>query len=148
MQNIKMIAAGVVLSGTGTDGSRGIRAIKGENGFGIVAKTLMTLKYDGMPNSAINSGHVDLVLQSTEIGHELKNIIHFHIAIPVLIMMAPCHVKHTMGLLNSLKHGVNVDFSLYKENTILRRIERRMTSLKKSIIPLIIWLTYKIIKMR
>ncbi|MCT8986495.1 chemotaxis protein CheB [Shewanella phaeophyticola] len=121
-------AIGVVLSGTGTDGSRGIRAIKGENGFGIVQDP-HDAKYDGMPNSAINSGHVDLILQSTEIGHELKNIIHFprNTGIDNDGTM-PRETYH--GIIKQLKARRNVDFSLYKENTILRRIERRMTSLK------------------
>ncbi|WP_282109726.1 chemotaxis protein CheB [Shewanella algicola] len=121
-------AIGVVLSGTGTDGSRGIRAIKGENGFGIVQDP-NDAKYDGMPNSAINSGHVDLILQATEIGHELKNIIHFprNTGIDNDGTM-PRETYH--GIIKQLKARCNVDFSLYKENTILRRIERRMTSLK------------------
>ena len=121
-------AIGVVLSGTGTDGSRGIRAIKGENGFGIVQDP-HDAKYDGMPNSAINSGHVDLILQATEIGHELKNIIHF--PRNTGIDNDGTMPRETyQGIIKQLKARRNVDFSLYKENTILRRIERRMTSLK------------------
>ncbi|MDV7104837.1 chemotaxis protein CheB [Vibrio sp. TH_r3] len=121
-------AIGVVLSGTGTDGSRGIRAIKGENGFGVVQDP-NDAKYDGMPNSAINSGNVDLILQATEIGHELKNIIYFprNYGIDNDGTM-PRETYH--GIIQLLKLHCKVDFSLYKENTILRRIERRMTSLK------------------
>lgn len=121
-------AVGIVLSGTGTDGSRGIRAIKGENGFGIVQDP-KDAKFDGMPESAINSGNVDLILQATEIGEELSQLIHRprplededEINVPREIYS---------GIIFMLKKHCKVDFGLYKENTILRRIERRMTSLK------------------
>ncbi|MBR7890191.1 hypothetical protein J9B83_14870 [Marinomonas sp. A79] len=121
-------AIGIVLSGTGTDGSRGIRAIKGENGFGIVQDP-KDAKYDGMPNSAINSGNVDLIVQSTEIGTELKNIMHFPRRRSVDNENAISRETYN-GIINILKKQCKVDFTLYKENTIVRRIDRRMTSLR------------------
>ena len=121
-------AIGIILSGTGSDGSRGIRAIKAENGFGIVQDP-NTAKYDGMPNSAINSGNVDLIIAPERIGAELKSIAMFprtrHIADDKAI---PREIYN--GIIRLLKLHSKVDFSLYKENTILRRIDRRMTSLK------------------
>lgn len=121
-------AIGIVLSGTGTDGSRGIRAIKGENGFGIVQDP-KDAKYDGMPNSAINSGNVDLIVQSTEIGTELKNILHFPRRHSLDNDSAISRETYN-GIINILKKQCKVDFTLYKENTIVRRIDRRMTSLR------------------
>ncbi len=121
-------AIGIVLSGTGTDGSRGIRAIKGENGFGIVQDP-KDAKYDGMPNSAINSGNVDLIVQSTEIGTELKNIMHFPRRRSVDNANEISRETYN-GIINILKKQCKVDFTLYKENTIVRRIDRRMTSLR------------------
>ena len=67
---------GIVLSGTGTDGSRGVRLIKGEGGF-TIAQDPTTAKFDGMPDSAINSGSVDLILSPEDIGKELVNIMKF-----------------------------------------------------------------------
>ena len=121
-------AIGIVLSGTGTDGSRGIRAIKGEGGFGIVQDP-NTAKYDGMPNAAINSGNVDLILTPEEMGPELKNISSFPRQIP-LGSKAVLPRDSYFGILGVLKKRFNVDFTLYKENTIMRRIERRMRALK------------------
>lgn len=67
---------GIVLSGTGTDGSRGVRLIKGEGGF-TIAQDPSTAKFNGMPDSAINSGSVDLILSPEDIGKELINIMKF-----------------------------------------------------------------------
>ncbi|BBP44686.1 hypothetical protein THMIRHAS_00590 [Thiosulfatimonas sediminis] len=121
-------AIGIVLSGTGTDGSRGIRAIKGEGGFGI-AQDPNTAKYDGMPNSAINSGNVDLILPPEEIGPELKNISTFPRQVP-LGFETNLSRESYYEILRLLKRRFKIDFSQYKETTIMRRIERRMTALK------------------
>lgn len=121
-------AIGIILSGTGSDGSRGIRAIKAENGFGIVQDP-NTAKYDGMPNSAINSGNVDLIVSPEQIGAELKSIVMFP-RDRTIIDEKTIPRETYIGIIRLLKLHSKVDFSLYKENTILRRIERRMTSLK------------------
>ncbi|WP_344934571.1 chemotaxis protein CheB [Zhongshania borealis] len=121
-------AIGIILSGTGSDGSRGIRAIKAENGFGIVQDP-NTAKYDGMPNSAINSGNVDLIVSPEQIGAELKSIVMFP-RDRTLIDDKNIPRETYIGIIRQLKLHSKVDFSLYKENTILRRIDRRMTSLK------------------
>lgn len=121
-------AIGIILSGTGSDGSRGIRAIKGENGIGIVQDP-NDAKYDGMPNSAINSGNVDLIVPAAEIGEELNNILLFprsRIQDGDRLLERETYDK----ILTLIKNSCNVDFSLYKENTMVRRIERRMISLK------------------
>lgn len=121
-------AIGIVLSGTGTDGARGIRAIKGEGGFSI-AQDPNTAKYDGMPNSAINSGSVDLILAPEEIGIELKNLLKF--SRRRSIQVEPLLSREAYNtILRKLKREYKVDFALYKESTIVRRIERRMTALK------------------
>lgn len=119
---------GVILSGTGSDGARGIRAIKGENGLGIVQDP-NTAKYNGMPNAAINSGNVDLILPASEIGEELKNVLMFPIARSREDESTVSRDIYN-SIIRQLKIHCNVDFGLYKENTIIRRIERRMASLK------------------
>ena len=121
-------AIGIVLSGTGSDGARGIRAIKGESGFGIVQDP-NTAKYNGMPNAAINSGNVDLILSPTEMGEELKNLLVFpSISRQGDSPLVPIDVYRS--IMKLIKAHCKVDFTLYKESTIERRIERRMVSLK------------------
>jgi len=66
-------AVGVILSGTGSDGSRGMRAIKAAGGV-TLAQTAESAKYDGMPVAAIESGAVDIVADAEEIGRELGRI--------------------------------------------------------------------------
>jgi len=122
-------AIGIVLSGTGSDGARGIRAIKGEGGFGI-AQDPNAAKYNGMPNSAINSGNIDLILNAQEIGLELKNILKFPRAHNYSFEETAISRDNYNRIMGLVKKHFNVDFTLYKETTILRRIERRMTTLK------------------
>ena len=73
-------AIGIILSGTGSDGSRGIRAIKAEGGF-TIAQEPESAKYDGMPISAINTGNIDLILPPENIADELLDIIKYPIKI-------------------------------------------------------------------
>ncbi|MFW1678357.1 CheR family methyltransferase [Pontibacter sp. JAM-7] len=121
-------AIGIVLSGTGSDGARGIRAIKGENGLGIVQEP-SSAKYDGMPNAAINSSNVDLIIPATQIGDELLNYMMFRQNRAIDSEQSMARETYN-GIIRLLKKHCDVDFGLYKENTILRRIERRMTTLK------------------
>lgn len=121
-------AIGIVLSGTGSDGARGIRIIKGEGGFGIVQDP-GTAKYDGMPNAAINSGNVDLIVPASEIGKELKNIADFPNKRKVEFD-SELSKDNYLEILMLLKKARKVDFNLYKKTTVLRRIQRRMTALK------------------
>lgn len=121
-------AIGIVLSGTGTDGSRGIRAIKGEGGFSI-AQDPNTAKYDGMPNVAINSGNIDMILSPEEIGPELKNISSYPRQKPLGFESNFSREVYDEILL-LLKRRFKVDFTLYKEATIMRRMLRRLTALR------------------
>ena len=124
-------AIGIILSGTGSDGSRGIRAIKAEGGF-TIAQEPESAKYDGMPISSINTGNIDLILTPENIGNELIEIIQY----PVRMAEkgeTEDHQKYNnvyKNILSKLVKETKVDFSLYKSSTIVRRIERRMTTLK------------------
>lgn len=71
-------SAGVVLSGTGTDGTSGIRAIKESGGLTIVQQP-ESAKFDGMPRSAISTGLVDWVLPPRKIADEIVNFARYHI---------------------------------------------------------------------
>lgn len=117
-------AVGIILSGTGSDGSHGIRAIKAEGGITIVQDE-NTAKYNGMPHAAIETGHVDLVLPPEKIGPELLSIIKYPHIKPLSSRYekAPDNLQQIFAMLLR-RHGC--DFSDYKPTTINRRIERRM----------------------
>ena len=120
-------AIGIVLSGTGSDGAEGVRAIRRAGGL-VLAQSPASAEFDGMPRSALATGLVDFELPPDEMGARL---------------LAFCrHVQHRLpeALATPLPHGDSAlqkimilvrartghDFSLYKPSTILRRIARRM----------------------
>ena len=116
----------VILSGTGTDGTLGARAVKGELGL-VIAQDPETAAYDGMPRSVIEAGLADLILPPQRIGEQLLDYIHR------LPSMVPLAAAAPDGLFNVLPKIVTLirdptgnDFSDYKEGTLLRRITRRM----------------------
>ena len=119
---------GIILSGTGSDGSRGIRTIKAEGGF-TIAQQPQNAKYDGMPNSAINTGNVDLILDVEVIGKEILEIVTYpNRNKPTNIITESTAIYK--NILNKLHMHKSIDFSLYKSSTINRRIERRMAAQK------------------
>ena len=121
-------AIGIVLSGTGTDGSHGVKAIKG--GFGMVmAQDEKTAKYDGMPRSAVATGLVDFILPPGKMPRELVR--YARRALGKMRSGAGAAGGHTpdapQQIFLLLRARTGHDFSLYKKNTICRRIERRMS---------------------
>jgi two-component system, chemotaxis family, CheB/CheR fusion protein len=118
-------AVGIILSGMGSDGSSGIRSIKEKNGIVLVQEP-ETAKFDSMPRSAIESGLVDIVAPPEKLAPEL---IHFLKHIPVVKSNLNKEVKDKSALekiIILLRTHTGNDFSLYKKNTVYRRIERRM----------------------
>src|SRR5213083_6567 len=122
---------GIVLSGTGSDGTAGLRAIKAAGGL-TFAQTEASAKFDAMPRSAIRSGFVDLVLPPDAIARELRRIanhpsIRRPLSDPEEIEKAAYRQADDLGrIFLSLKKQMGVDFSAYKESTLIRRIQRRM----------------------
>ena len=117
----------IVLSGTGSDGTLGVQAIKGEGGMVMVQKP-DTTKYDGMPRSAISSGMVDYELPPVEMPmHLLAYATH---AVGRLTNVKTSHepkdVKELQKAFYLLSNQTGHDFSLYKPSTIERRMERRI----------------------
>ncbi len=119
---------GIILSGTGSDGSRGVRAIKAAAGFTIVQEP-KSAKYDGMPNSAIHTGTIDLILQPEDMGKELQEMLNYAGKI-VLKKATSTTTNIYRNILSKLREIKGVDFNHYKPSTIERRIERRMVALK------------------
>lgn len=115
----------VVLSGTGTEGALGIRAIKGEGGMAMVQDP-ESAKYDGMPRHAIATGLVDYILPPEKMPSQLVSFTHRATVLPP--STAPT-IKES-DLLDKIfilvRAQTGHDFSFYKRNTILRRIDRRM----------------------
>ena len=121
-------AIGVVLSGTASDGTLGLTAIKGEGGI-TFAQDTRTAKYDGMPASAIAAGCVDFILPPEEIAQELARIRqHPYVAGTSLgVIEGDDSAEAAMvQIFRQLRRATRVDFSEYKPPTIGRRIQRRM----------------------
>jgi two-component system CheB/CheR fusion protein len=123
-------AIGIILSGTGSDGTVGLREIKANGGF-TFAQDLNTAKYNGMPQSAITSGCVDWVLPPEKIALEIINIIRNGpslLASPDQQILPHSLANQLKKLLFNVKNKTKINFSGYKEATIWRRIERRMAA--------------------
>ncbi|MFA7238835.1 MAG: chemotaxis protein CheB [Sulfuricellaceae bacterium] len=119
-------AIGVILSGTGSDGSAGISAIKAVGGF-TFAQDPEAAKYSGMPQAAISTGCVEWVLTCKGIAEEITAIARAHGLIDRTPKLenSPATMK---GLLQMVYKQSKIDFSGYKEATLSRRVERRMAA--------------------
>ncbi len=125
----KSCSVGIILSGTGSDGTKGIRTIK-ETGGTIIVQEPSSAQFDGMPNSAISTNFVDHIQKPGEIAAILLNLAKHHIQLNINT------VKKTDGkpnevvflqILEEIRKGNGIDFRKYKENTLLRRLEKRMS---------------------
>lgn len=117
----------VILSGTGSDGSLGLREIKGEGGM-VMAQEPVTAKYDGMPRNAIATGLVDFILPPEQMPRHLIEFAARAYAPGLKPPMAePLQESDEIEkILILLRNKTGHDFSYYKPNTIIRRIKRRM----------------------
>jgi two-component system CheB/CheR fusion protein len=116
----------IILSGTGTEGTLGLRAIKGEGGM-VMVQSSESAKYDGMPRSAISTGLVDYTLPADKMPEQLIDYVQHEFG-----RMPPKSSKPllTEDLLDkvflAVRSQTGHDFSYYKHSTIIRRVERRM----------------------
>ena len=121
----KELAVGVILSGMGSDGSIGVGAIKEHNGL-VMVQEPATAKFDSMPRNAIESVVVDIVAAPNDLpGKLLAYLKH----IPAVKSDLEVDIKDKSALekvIIILRTQTGNDFSLYKKNTVYRRIERRM----------------------
>ncbi|OGB04105.1 MAG: chemotaxis protein CheB [Burkholderiales bacterium RIFCSPHIGHO2_12_FULL_61_11] len=119
-------AIGVILSGMGSDGTLGLRAIKENAGLALV-QTPATAKFDSMPRSAIDAGLADIIAPAEDLPGKIvdyiKRIPSAASSGPVLELKAQSALEKIVIL---LRERTGNDFSLYKRNTVYRRIERRM----------------------
>ncbi len=120
-------AIGVVLSGTGSDGTLGLKAIKGEGGL-TVTQDPATAKYDGMPNRAVDTGLIDYIRPPAEMPAAIIAYAQ-HAFPPEAPSVAPILTRAQdprHDLFTLLRQQTGHDFSGYKASTIGRRIQRRM----------------------
>jgi two-component system CheB/CheR fusion protein len=131
-ENMRDRAIGVILSGTASDGTIGLKAIKAEGGITFAQND--TAKFDGMPRSAIAAGAVDFILAPQAIAHELAALGRDRIPRPAAEQ--PFGDSGAMDeILEMVRRRSGVDFRLYKQATIQRRLARRMAAQRAETLP-------------
>ena len=116
----------VILSGTGSDGTSGIKSIKKHDGL-VLVQDPASAKFDGMPRSAINTGLADFVLPPRELAEEILNFSNYPAIVDISDNEELFSDKDTLSLIYlTMKRVSGIDFTYYKKTTVLRRIERRM----------------------
>ena len=124
--DLQQQSIGVILSGMGSDGSLGLRAIKSKGG-GIFVQDPSSAKFDGMPRSAINACPIDVTVSAEELPAKiLAYLRHVHSVVKQDISQEEKALSGLEKVVILLRTQTGQDFSLYKKSTIYRRIERRM----------------------
>lgn len=118
-------AIGIILSGTGSDGTLGIKAIKEQGGL-VMVQDFTNAKFDGMPKSALATGLVDYVLDANKMGDALVKFVNHINIIKDEDILTDKTETDLAKILSVIRNQVNIDFSFYKPRTIIRRIERRI----------------------
>lgn len=121
-------AIGIVLTGTGTDGTVGLAAIKERGGLAIVQDPAEA-EYDGMPRSAVTAGVVDLVLPVAGIADHLVRLARLEPRLPPIAEdgTLPADARQLLQrILGQIRGRTGNDMTGYKESTVWRRIRRRM----------------------
>jgi chemotaxis methyl-accepting protein methylase/nitrogen-specific signal transduction histidine kinase len=119
-------SVGVILSGMGSDGTLGLRAIKEKGGL-VVVQDPASAKFDGMPRSAIEAGVADIVAPAAELPEKISRYLSH---VPDTLPGDPAadgNLKNSLDkIIILIRAHTGHDFSFYKKNTLYRRIERRM----------------------
>ena len=132
-EDMQHLAVGVVLSGADADGALGLKTIRGEGGVSIV-QSPETATHSSMPRSSIASDHVDLVISPREIGVELSRLAR-HFRRPDVQLLekgqdVPTEQEDYQHILQLLRTHSGLELRQYKQETIRRRIARRMVLLR------------------
>ena len=120
-------AIGVILSGTGSDGTLGLKEISKAGGLAIVEDP-KEAKYDGMPKSALESGYVDFSLPVKEISQQLALHGNRAVIIPGQKKDPLIPKSYLEKIIAMIRNATGHDLSLYKTGTISRRIEKRINT--------------------
>ncbi|MDO5112134.1 MAG: chemotaxis protein CheB, partial [Clostridia bacterium] len=125
-EEMKERAIAVVLSGTGSDGTSGVKAVKEQGGL-VIVQDPASAKFDGMPKSAINTGLTDFILSPADIAEEIVNFCNYPtVAQPEEGSDLFSDEELLARIYMILKRTCGIDYTHYKRNTVTRRIERRM----------------------
>ncbi|MEZ5889106.1 MAG: chemotaxis protein CheB [Xanthobacteraceae bacterium] len=123
------LAIAIVLSGTGSDGANGLRAVKAHGGI-TFAQEPSSAKYESMPRAAMTIGGADLILPPTEIAGKLAVIAQGHSLNLGLAEKADDGGNTFQTIIRHIRRQTGIDFSKYKEGTLRRQIARRMSALQ------------------
>lgn len=123
-EEYKEKSIGIILSGTGTDGSRGIKTIK-ESGGVILVQDPLSAQFNGMPNAAIASGLAEFVAEPEAMAAVLQQIPNLDLATELSKNQSNDEIFS--NILDEIKIYAGIDFKQYKKNTLVRRIEKRMS---------------------
>ncbi|MBF0288578.1 MAG: PAS domain-containing protein [SAR324 cluster bacterium] len=120
-------AIGIILSGTGSDGTRGVRAIK-ELGGMVMVQAEDSAKFDGMPRSAIDTGLADFILSPAEMPGQLVSFVkHPYASKSEFSEKLLTNEDGLTRIFSLLREKHKIDFTYYKPSTVIRRIERRIS---------------------
>ena len=123
----KELSVGVILSGMGSDGTMGLRAIKEKAGVALVQEPA-SAKFDSMPRSAIDAGLADLIAPAEHLPEKIIGFLsHVRTITTTELTLEDKDQSGLEKVLILLRARTGQDFSLYKKNTVYRRIERRMS---------------------
>lgn len=124
-EEYKEKSIGVILSGTGSDGSGGIKTIK-EGGGVIFVQDPITAQFDGMPNSSIATGFVDFILNPKEIARRFNSLLNTPLIVNKESFIPQSNEILITKILQEVHKFSGIDFREYKKNTLVRRLEKRM----------------------
>ena len=128
-QDAEYAVIGIILSGTGSDGCRGIVALK-EYGAMVIAQDPAEAQFNGMPQNAINTGAVDFVLKTADMSEYIKNFVSHPLATAESETFK-YHLSQNTDVLRKIliliQDQTGLDFKAYKESTVSRRIKHRMS---------------------
>lgn len=120
-------SVGVILSGTGSDGMRGVRAIKEAGGM-VMVQDEESAKFDGMPRSAISTGVADFILPPEQMPDQLLSYAkHPYVTKAERTESLLTDEDGMTRIFALIREQTKVDFTSYKPSTVVRRIQRRMT---------------------
>ena len=122
-------SAGIILSGTGSDGSFGVRAIHLAGGT-VIAQDPKTARYPGMPLSAIETGVVNFILPVKEIGNKIIELLQGSAQDAPRLEIEDPATEDFEKIISYLSAAIGIDFSAYKISTISRRLEKRMNEIE------------------
>ena len=115
---------GIILSGMGSDGSLGLKAIKEKNGI-VLVQNPVTARFDGMPQSATDSVIADIVADANELPSKLIEFLRFVPVVNKALDLDDKNKSNIEKIIILIREQTSHDFSMYKKTTLFRRIERR-----------------------